>query len=129
MKFVETPKQVAEYREKTEPLMEEMEKLSVVERQLLVLNNLLKTDVYEQGSREECYKCSHRRGVAGNAHFACVKPDLAVMGSPHGIQEGWFMYPMLFDPVWKQTRCRNFESGAEGKAVSHAVNRPVSLDA
>ena len=57
-----------------------------------------------------CYQCQHRREVLGNAHIECVKPDATMTGSPHGIRSGWFMYPMLFDPVWMTSKCNNFES-------------------
>lgn len=57
----------------------------------------------------ECYLCSHKRNVPGNAHICCVLPDPDMSGVEHGIKSGWFHYPFLFDPVWKLVKCANFE--------------------
>ena len=58
--------------------------------------------------RSECYKCKHKREVPGDAHIACANPDPNMSGNPHGIRNGWFLYPLLFDPVWKERICGNF---------------------
>ncbi len=34
-------------------------------------------------------------------------------GDPHGIKEGWFMYPILFDPTWKTKKCYTFKKKKE----------------
>ena len=57
----------------------------------------------------ECYACSKRREVPGNCHILCAKPDAKMKGHPHGISNGWFIYPMLFDPTWKTRMCANFK--------------------
>lgn len=57
----------------------------------------------------ECYKCRYKREVAGNAHIACINPDPTMTGNPHGIKNGWFIYPILFDPAWKEANCANFK--------------------
>jgi hypothetical protein len=77
----------------------------------------------ERNKRNECYYCSHRREVPGNCHIECVKPDTDMIGSEHGIRNGWFMYPLLFDPTWKEKACDNFELH---KSVKHAVSDAVS---
>ncbi len=69
----------------------------------------------------ECWSCQHRRAVVGNAHIQCVKPDGLMTGDKHGIKEGWFMYPLLFDPTWKMKLCSNYEG-----AVKQTVSRSVS---
>ena len=58
---------------------------------------------------KECYKCSHRRSVPGNAHIQCIKPDKFMTGNERGIENGLFNYPFLFDPTWKTKLCSNFE--------------------
>lgn len=74
----------------------------------------------------ECYKCKHRETVPGNCHIKCAKPDADMTGNPHGIREGWFMYPLLFDPTWKTKKCDNFEDvDAVNQSVSHSVSRAV----
>ena len=57
----------------------------------------------------ECYSCAHKHPVPGDRHIKCVKPDTKMTGDSHGIKMGWFLYPLLFDPVWKTSLCDNFE--------------------
>ena len=57
----------------------------------------------------ECYHCVHMREVPGDAHIQCINPDSFMQGEPRAEARGWFYYPLLFDPVWKRRRCRNFE--------------------
>ena len=70
----------------------------------------------ERNMIDECYSCESRREVPGDAHIECADPDREMTGNPHGIRMGWFMYPLLFDPVWKTKLCDNYNS----------VNQPVS---
>lgn len=69
-----------------------------------------------------CWDCKHKEEVPGNCHIKCNKPDPQMTGDPHGIKHGWFLYPLLFDPIWRAKECCNFES----KTVSHAVSDAVS---
>ena len=78
----------------------------------------------KRNKMNECYHCKHRRNVPGNAHIQCVKPDADVRGNPHGIANGWFFYPFLYDPSWKETMCNNYESHEQVAAV---VSRSVSV--
>ena len=81
----------------------------------------------EQQIIKECWKCAHKRVVPGNCHIQCVKPDHNMTGNDHGIRRGWFMYPLLFDPVWKTKLCSNFESiESHEDAISGAVSGAVS---
>ncbi|MHB1665855.1 hypothetical protein [Thiomonas sp.] len=64
----------------------------------------------------ECHFCSQAGAVPGNTHLRCLNPDPAMTGDPHGIRNGWFFYPILFDPVWKTRRCANFEAPANLRA-------------
>lgn len=59
--------------------------------------------------QNECYHCKHKRNVPGNAHIRCIDPDVEMTADEHGIKNGWFIYPSLFDPVWKTKKCSNFE--------------------
>ena len=63
----------------------------------------------KRNKSNECYFCKHRREVPGNAHIRCAKPDPKMSGHPHGVLNGWFIYPVLFDPTWKDRDCANFE--------------------
>lgn len=57
-----------------------------------------------------CYECKHKCSVPGNAHIRCEKPDMDMTGAAHGKRNGWFYYPLLFDPVWMTKKCNNYES-------------------
>ena len=74
----------------------------------------------ERTIMDECYKCIHRRAIPGDCHTCCAKPDAAMTGNKHGIREGWFMYPINFDPTWKAKMCGNFE------AVENTTGKPCS---
>jgi hypothetical protein len=63
----------------------------------------------ERTMMNECYLCKHRRNVPGDMHSACAMPDPDMTGSVHGIINGWFLYPISFDPIWKTKDCNNFE--------------------
>lgn len=75
-----------------------------------------------------CYECKYRGNVPGDAHSCCRHPEvdvgdgsifdavvilftnpeiiqnaakkLNIQAEPHGIENGWFFWPMNFDPVW-----------------------------
>jgi len=76
-----------------------------------------------QRMMDECYECVHRRSVPGNAHIECANRDPLMTGNKHGKKNGWFFYPLLFDPVWKTKLCSNFE-----EKVNHAVGNAVSRE-
>jgi len=58
----------------------------------------------------KCYQCKHKRNVPGDAHISCSKSDPQVRGDSHGIKNGWFIYPFVFDPIWMIVECQNFEA-------------------
>ncbi|MCK5601997.1 hypothetical protein KAR91_09015 [Candidatus Pacearchaeota archaeon] len=76
----------------------------------------------ERTMMDECYQCVNKRPVPGNCHIDCANPDPEMTGDPHGMKNGWFIYPFCFDPVWKTKDCVNFESKAVSDAVSGAVS-------
>ena len=62
-----------------------------------------------------CYKCKYRRRIPGDAHSKCSHPDadikenkLNIEANYHGIRNGWFYWPLNFDPVWLEN-CDGFE--------------------
>lgn len=57
----------------------------------------------------DCYECKHRRSIPGNAHIQCVNPDPLMQANRIAVRNGWFFYPLNFDPVWRQAECANFE--------------------
>lgn len=69
--------------------------------------------------RAKCYTCKYRGNVPGDAHSCCRYPGtdvgifsffekanlelmekLNIKADPHGIRNGWFLWPSNFDPVW-----------------------------
>jgi len=72
----------------------------------------------ERDMLNECYHCQFKKEVPGNAHIRCTNPDPKMKGNPHGVKNGWFFYPILFDPVWKTKMCSNYQ---HHEAVSDAV--------
>ena len=65
----------------------------------------------EKTMYNECYSCQNKREVPGNTHIKCVDPDPDMTGHKHGIEKGWYVYPVLFDPVWKTNMCSNYIEG------------------
>ena len=59
--------------------------------------------------KDNCYECKYRRNIPGNCHIQCAKPDPKMTGNKHGIRNGWFIYPLCFDPIWKTKECDNYE--------------------
>ena len=79
----------------------------------------------------QCYNCKHRFDLPGDEHSQCNHPALISeckilalvivgggreVGEPfnlryntHGVRNGWFCWPMNFDPVWLEN-CDAFEA-------------------
>ena len=55
----------------------------------------------EINEMNECWTCVNRYSIPGNCHIGCSTPDPDMTGNPHGIENGWFIYPNCFDPVRK----------------------------
>ena len=75
-----------------------------------------------------CYQCKYRGNAPGSAHSCCRYPGndtglfgffalvnkdnaakLNIRADDHGIRNGWFIWPINFDPVWL-TNCDGFEA-------------------
>ncbi|MDZ4346134.1 MAG: hypothetical protein U1E51_27290 [Candidatus Binatia bacterium] len=93
--------------------------------------------VEEKAKKPNCYECQYRGECPGSAHSRCTHPEaqqttkgdpfaevLAIFGSvgrgpglhvralnveghPRGISNGWFNWPVNFDPIWL-LRCDGF---------------------
>lgn len=81
-------------------------------------------------SKPNCYKCTHRESLKYSAHSRCNAvtkentmedifayvvasdnrnhPDVRVKGNLTGINNGWFNWPIDFDPVWVD-ECKFFQ--------------------
>lgn len=77
--------------------------------------------------KPNCYKCSHRRELAGNAHSRCNNLKASVTGNPYGIKSGWFMWPLNFDPIWLKS-CNGFSTDEkDAKAPTQKLDPIVEL--
>lgn len=61
-----------------------------------------------------CIDCDKRGSVPGNAHSCCNAPPNGAVAmvlwlsghratpkaNPHGVANGWCLWPMNFDPIW-----------------------------
>lgn len=84
-------------------------------------------------TKPNCYNCKYRRAIPGDAHSRCehpsIKPsdsvfapllqlsgcmndgalaELNISANSHGIRNGWFLWPINFDPTWLEN-CDGFE--------------------
>ena len=70
-------------------------------------------------NKPNCLVCKYRGTVTSNAHSCCRYPGnklgtldffhgnnmdnmykLNIRGNAHGIDQGWFVWPINFDPCW-----------------------------
>lgn len=77
-------------------------------------------------AKPNCYDCDYRGKVAGSTHSSCSYGGnqikaldlfsskncenaqiLDIQAKQYGVQNGWFMWPIDFDPVWL-TNCEGF---------------------
>ena len=77
--------------------------------------------------KPNCYDCKYRGTIPGDAHSCCKYPgtetglldffteanmkllkELKIKANPHGVRNGWFMWPINFDPVWLEN-CEGFK--------------------
>jgi hypothetical protein len=64
--------------------------------------------------KPDCYDCEYRRDLAGDAHSCCLNLTAHVLGSEHGTKNGWFYWPLNFDPIWLES-CDGFKKKMESK--------------
>lgn len=84
--------------------------------------------------KPNCYECKWRRNIRGDCHSECKHPKafltmarslgrqqipddqiLTIEGSAHGARNGWFAWPINFDPIWLES-CNGFEAITNDKA-------------
>lgn len=77
-------------------------------------------------NKPDCYKCVHRLTVPGSCHSRCNNKNAIVVGNQHGINRGWFYWPINFDPVWLQ-QCNGFSDKPEDKKERVEYNPLLEL--
>lgn len=59
-----------------------------------------------------CDTCKYKRNIPGDAHVRCVfkwgdlQPPKA---DATGIRNGWYFFPLNFDPNWQIEECKAYE--------------------
>jgi len=48
----------------------------------------------------KCYTCKYRRTIPWNTHSRCANLNANIIGNDHGVKNGWFHWPINFDPTW-----------------------------
>lgn len=72
----------------------------------------------QQEEKKSCFGCAYKRNVPGDAHIACgfnfkkAQKQLPT-GDPHGIKNGWFTFPINYDPAWMRSECQGFSKEVE----------------
>lgn len=71
-------------------------------------------------AKPNCYNCVHRRQLAWSSHSKCNNVEAKVKGHWHGIERGWFLWPVNFDPVWLLA-CNGFSNNSKDRIeVKHS---------
>ena len=55
-----------------------------------------------------CYSCAYKDEVPGSAHIRCRllwTTERRPEGAPHGVRNGWFIFPLNYDPTWGPNEC------------------------
>jgi hypothetical protein len=61
---------------------------------------------------EKCRSCKFMQQLSFTHHIECTKKNIIVSGSTHGINNGWFLFPFNFDPIWLEG-CSGFRPKTE----------------
>ena len=64
--------------------------------------------------KKNCWSCKFRGTVPCSAHISCnfkwrdseLDPPKADL---HGIRNGWYFFPLNFDPVWQNEKCTAYQ--------------------
>lgn len=78
--------------------------------------------------KPDCYKCVHRLSVPGDCHSRCNNHNAKVSGAAHGIRNGWFFWPVNFDPTWLQS-CDGFSDNPDDAKPRKELNPLLELAA
>jgi len=73
----------------------------------------------------DCYKCAHRRELSGSCHSRCNNLTAKIVGNPHGIKNGWFRWPVNFDPIWLVS-CDGFSIDEKDKKAPTKMLDPLA---
>ena len=83
-------------------------------------------------TKKSCYDCAYRGEVAGSAHTRCKfnwgKSDKSPpIASKQGIINGWYNFPLNYDPVWQEEECKAFSTKIDTKMIKEKYDPMVEL--
>ena len=72
--------------------------------------------------KKTCYDCAYRGTIPGNAHTKCTfnwgKSEIeSPKGAEHGRRNGWWSFPLNYDPVWMEGECGAFSKDIDREMV------------
>ena len=73
-----------------------------------------------------CRECQHHRTSGEFGQIGCANPPNEMCCGKHATEQGWFHFPLMFDPIWGMSNCPNFTEG-EGGAPMNFVDNTVAL--
>jgi len=76
----------------------------------------------EEAEVKTCHNCAYKQNVPGDAHIACSFNFKAAklpipQGDPHGIANGWYSFPINYDPNWMRDECQGFATESDPALV------------
>jgi hypothetical protein len=70
--------------------------------------------------KARCSICVYKRSVPGNVHIQCAfdwlkalqnaRVNMIPLGNSYGIGQGFYMFPVLYDPIWQVVKCQAFDT-------------------
>ncbi len=77
----------------------------------------------EKPKKNTCFNCAYRTDIPGDAHIGCSfaweksenKPPKA---NEAGVKNGWYMFPLNFDPVWQEEPCKEHSDTKKPEMVT-----------
>ncbi|PIT96492.1 hypothetical protein COT94_00080 [Candidatus Falkowbacteria bacterium CG10_big_fil_rev_8_21_14_0_10_37_14] len=83
-------------------------------------------------TKKSCYGCAYKQNVPGDAHIACSfnfkKAEKPLpQGDPHGIKNGWYSFPVNYDPNWMMTECQAYAEESDPEMTIEPFMSLISL--
>ena len=78
-----------------------------------------------------CRQCAYKSNIVGNTHISSnldwgKSKYQAPTGNPHAIRNGWYIFPVNFDPTWQEEPCKEFSTDIDESKISKYANDPFT---
>ena len=72
--------------------------------------------------KKDCFNCAYCSNVPGSAHKSCNFNWIEAKTAPPlpdnvGVEKGWYMFPLNYDPVWQREECPEFATTKDDSKV------------